>query len=420
MLKKNLKIGFAGLTHLGTVYAVAASEKKFKVVAFHEDEKIIKNLNNFDISYFEPNLKKILKKNKKNIFFSYKYKDLKLCDIVFVSYDTNTDKFNNSDLKSLKKKINKLIPNLKKTALLVILSQVKPGFTRKINWPKKQLFYQVETLVFGKALKRAINPERIIIGAHNESLNNKKIIDYFSEFSKNLIFLNYETAEITKISINLLLISNITASNLLSEICEKNNADWSQVEKALRLDKRIGKNSYIRPGLGITGGNLERDLQTINLLCKDQKLYLHQKIVNEYINFSNYRKNWIADIVSKLKKKNNKSIKIGLLGLTYKENTNSIKNSCSIDLIKKFNKDEFFTYDPKASKNIKFKNIKRCENMNQVILKADIIIIATPWREFRKIKIDSKNCKYLIDPFGIFQYKANSHHFGYFTMGKNL
>ena len=72
MLKKNLKIGFAGLTHLGTVYAVAASEKKFKVVAFHEDEKIIKNLNNFDISYFEPNLKKILKKNKKNIFFSYK------------------------------------------------------------------------------------------------------------------------------------------------------------------------------------------------------------------------------------------------------------------------------------------------------------------------------------------------------------
>jgi UDPglucose 6-dehydrogenase len=80
--------------------------------------------------------------------------------------------------------------------------------------------------------------------------------------------MNYESAELAKISINMYLISTVTTTNILSEICEKAGGDWNDITNSLRLDKRIGKYAYLSPGLGISGGNLERDLCTLQKLQK--------------------------------------------------------------------------------------------------------------------------------------------------------
>ena len=181
------------------------------------------------------------------------------CDLVFISQDVKTDSKGNSDHQSLRKLINRAIKNMNKKSILIVLSQMKPGFIRSIKINHKNLYHQVETLIFGKAINRALNPERIIIGCENKLRKiDKTYLYYLKKFNCPIIKMSYESAEIAKISINLLLASSITTTNMLSEVCEKFSADWNEILPALRLDKRIGRFSYIKPGLGISGGNIER------------------------------------------------------------------------------------------------------------------------------------------------------------------
>ena len=144
-------------------------------------------------------------------------------------------------------------------------------FTRKIKWPKNKLFYQVETLIFGKAFERALKPERIIVGQDAIKKLPLNYIKFLNKFKCPVITMNYESAELSKISINLFLISQVTTTNSIVEISKKIGADWNSIKLALNLDKRIGKKSYLNPGLGISGGNLERDLSTIQTLAQKQR-----------------------------------------------------------------------------------------------------------------------------------------------------
>ena len=144
---------------------------------------------------------------------------------------------------------------------------------------KKNLYYHVETLIFGDALNRALNPERIIIGCDNPNKKPSLIyMKYLKLFKSKIIYMNYHSAELTKISINLFLMSSISTTNKIVEICEQTNANWSKIRQSLILDRRIGKYSYTMPGLGISGGNLERDLKAIIKI--NNKL----KINNDYFN----------------------------------------------------------------------------------------------------------------------------------------
>ena len=147
-MKKNLKIAFVGLTHLGLIYLAASSQKGFKVNGIDLDEKKIKKLKKFDIEYKEPNLKKTLFDNKKNIIFSSSFNNLSDCNIVFISQDISTDSKDKADFNSLKKLIKITSKFLNRKSILVILSQVQPGFTRMVNFDHKRLYYQVETLIF--------------------------------------------------------------------------------------------------------------------------------------------------------------------------------------------------------------------------------------------------------------------------------
>ncbi len=272
-MKNKPIISFVGLTHLGLNYLAATSKKNFQVCGFDKNKFKIKNLNKGIVEYDEPGLKTVIKKNKKKITFTDDFRKLKNSKLVFISEDVRTDKENSSDLKSLRKLINFTIKFISKKTKLIILSQSKPGFVRSIKYDHNNLFYQVETLVFGNAINRATKPERFIIGVKDKY---KKIdsdyLKYLKSFNCPVLKMNYESAEITKISINLLLASSVTTSNILSELCERNNANWRDVIPAIKLDKRIGKFSYINPGLGISGGNIERDIVTTIKLSKKKPL----------------------------------------------------------------------------------------------------------------------------------------------------
>jgi UDPglucose 6-dehydrogenase len=414
-------VGFLGMSHLGINYAVASAEKGFDVICYDPKKKKIKSLINNKIDFYEPDLEKLFKKNKKKIIFTNNINLIKKCNLVFISQDVPTNYKNESNLILINKLIKSTILHLNKHACLVILSQVHPGFTRKISWTKIRLYYQVETLIFGQALNRIFNAERIIVGSADiKNKINKYYYFFLKKFKCPIINLNYESAEIAKISINIFLIAQVCTSNFLASICEKIGANWSGVASALKLDRRIGKYAYLNPGLGLSGGNLERDLKTLNALVK--KNVIKDKILQSFSFNSKISKEWVLRIIKKIKL-NKKKDKIAILGLTYKENTDSIKNSPSIDLIKKLNHYKIFAFDPKAN-TTSFKNIDafRSYSINKTLENAKVLIVMNKWSVFKKISLKKLNtkllCKNIIDPFGVLrELNLQNKGFNYYVIG---
>jgi len=410
-----MKIGFVGMTHLGLCQIAACAEKKFKVFGLDSNTKKIKDLNNLKIYYKEPFLLKLLKKNKKRIRFSSNFSEIKKLDLVFISLDLKTNKQGQSDTKELLNLINKTKKYLNNRANLIILSQVTPKFTRSINFDKKRLIYQVETLIFGQAISRALKPERIIIGAESNKISKNYNL-FLKRFNCPIIKMSYESAELTKISINIFLASSVTITNMLARASENVNASWSQIVPALKLDKRIGKHAYLKPGLGLSGGNIERDLFSIKTIMRNDKN--GKNFINSIIKNSKYMSKWVERILQKKIKKNSL---VGILGLAYKDKTNSIKNSPAIELIKKFRNNEILAYDPLVKAKKTNLNFNQSDDIVNVIKKSDIIILMTNWKNLNEVKSKFKNInlkrKIILDPYGLLNSLVDKSFKRYFTLG---
>lgn len=379
-------IGFAGLTHLGLNSAVASAARGFSVIGFHDDKQLVEKLNQGIPHVLEPQLPELLAKFRDNLTFSSDKVSLHSCDIVYISVDVPTDDKGMSSLSSVEDIIQVAISAMRDDAILVILCQAPPGFTRRINWPAKQLVYQVETLIFGRAVDRALNPERFIIGlADSKDTLPAAMSIYLGAFNCPILPMRYESAELAKISINMFLIASVTTSNTLAEICENIGADWFEIAPALRLDKRIGQYAYLTPGLGIAGGNLERDLRTI--LNFSETYGTEAGAVSAWIKSSQHCKNWAWLKVKELVLSQNPKPRIALLGLTYKENTHSIKNSAAIELLSNCTNLSVTAFDPAAPDDLSIEGVTRVNTAEETLDGADVLIIMTPWEQFRSLSI---------------------------------
>ncbi|NBR41226.1 MAG: GDP-mannose dehydrogenase, partial [Alphaproteobacteria bacterium] len=159
-----LVIGFAGLTHLGVNSLAAAAERGFNVLGFDENPETVDAISAGRIGINEDGLPDLLSNNKDKITFSSNPESLKGCGIVYISIDVPTDDSANSDLAPIEAIIDHVLASITKDTLLVVLCQVPPGFTRKIHERHPNTYYQVETLIFGRAVERAMYPERYILG----------------------------------------------------------------------------------------------------------------------------------------------------------------------------------------------------------------------------------------------------------------
>lgn len=395
-----MKIAFVGTSHLSINYGVAAAYKNFSITFFDFSISKISNLRNNLFSFYEPNFDKLYKKVQNKIEYSDKFEELKKFNLIFIAEDIETDDSNNSKYFSIKKIIRKVVKHSSDNACLVVLSQVEPGFTRKINWNKNNLYYQVETLIFGDAIKRALYPEQIIIGKDDQRTRiNKYYAKFLKSFDTSIKEMNYETAELSKISINIFLISSITFANSLNSFSKFIGADWDMIKNVLKTDKRIGKYSYLNPGLGILSGNLMRDLNTLKKVSPKKAL---SKQYSVFLNsLSNKSKKWVENLILA-----NSLNKISIFGFTYKENISTLKNSPALEIIKKFKKKQFLIFDPKVkSIEVNSKNYVISKNFDDFIKNSQNLIILTPWNGFLK-KHKSFIKKYftgklIIDPYGM-------------------
>lgn len=421
-MSSSTTIGYAGMTHLGINYAVAGAGKGFNIVGYDPSTAVIQQLTAGQAPVVEPGLEEALQQRESFLSFTDQIQRLSTCDVVYIAPDVATNDNGQSDLTYIKDLINKVIPVLNAEAVLVVLAQVPPGFTKSIDLPAYKKYYQVETLVFGQALMRAEQPERYIVGcaAPSEPLA-PKLAQYLQAFHCPILPMLYESAELAKIAINCCLVASVSIANTLGELCENIGANWSEIVPALKLDKRIGPHAYLQPGLGLSGGNLERDLATVVNLANQYGT--DQRVIQALCDNSSHRRNWPLKALFATVLEQNPQAKVAILGLTYKENTHSLKNSPAIKLLEDIAKFEIAAYDP-VIKNLDPKyTAKLTVTAIDAARDADVLIIMTPWPEFKELNLtilsNVMRNKKIIDPFKVLNANsAKQHNFEYLTLGQ--
>jgi UDPglucose 6-dehydrogenase len=395
-------VGFAGMTHLGILSAVAAAARGFTIRGYDPDESVTERLRRHDLPIVEPGLDELLAANRDRLAFTATASDLAYCDVVYIAADAPTNERGESDLAPIKSLIGQAADHLRNDAILVLLCQLPPGFTRAVTAvPHDRLFCQVVTLVFGRAVERALHPERFVVGCADPTrplpARYSEILD---AFGCPVLPMRYESAELAKISINFCLVASITVANVLAEISEAIGADWAEIIPALRLDSRIGPRSYLTPGLGIAGGNLERDLRTVLDIAHPKGA--DAGIVDAWLANSRHRRDWCWRVLQDRVLKTNPRACIAVLGLAYKENTHSTKNSPALALLARLQGRELHVHDPVVPAEIVPFAIG-CSDPLNCAEGADVLVLATPWPQFRELRIADfarvMPGRVLIDPF---------------------
>jgi len=394
-------IAFAGISHLSLVYAVTFASFASTTIVYDPDNQKKIAIEEGTLPIDEPGLYSGLFDPGKKIEFTTDINQLSKAQIIFIAKDIQTDSKNNSKYEEIERLLRDLILNNLSKIPTVIMSQVQPGFCRK--WAKEfdDLTYFVETLIFGIAISRAENPERLILGKdHQDSLLSIDFRTILENFRCPILETKYESAELAKISINLYLAGSVTLSNHVSEMAKKIGADWDFVSACLRTDQRIGKYAYLNPGLGLSGGNIERDIRNFEKLSKQHdNNYGLMALWNE-INYKN--KIWPSKCIKNAIKIDPNS-KIGFLGIAYKSRTNSIKNAPSVVNANNL-KCRIFAHDPMVHEDDFPNNIVRCTDIKEVINGCDAVVIFNDSLDYISLKpTDFKSMKgnLVIDPMGI-------------------
>jgi UDPglucose 6-dehydrogenase len=398
-------VAVAGLTHLGLVSAVAAAARGFEVVAFDADPARIASIAGGGLPVVEPDLPELLDKHRGRLTWTADPSALSRCDLAYVAADVPTDDTGASDLGPIRSLIEVVAGGLPSGAPLVVLSQVPPGFTRSVPGPPEQRFYQVETLIVGRAVDRALTPERFIVGCADPSQPlPRSLAAYLGAFGCPILPMRYESAELAKISINVCLVASISAANTLAELCERVGADWSEIVPALRLDRRIGAAAYLAPGLGIAGGNLERDLATVCRLADQHGT--DAGVVRAWLVNSRYRRDWALRQVHARVLRRIADPTLAVLGLAYKENTASIKNSPSLALLGALAPFRVRAYDPAVAPQPGLHpRLEVAPTALDACAGADAVLLMTPWDEFRALRADAVAARLrgrtVIDPYRV-------------------
>jgi len=419
----SLVVAFAGMTHLGLVSASAVAAAGFDTICFDPDEALIRRLSRGELPVLEPNLPEMIVANGRRQRFTSSIDDIGRCDVVYVAPDIATDHAGRSDTSALRNLIDAIVPAMQETAVLVVLSQVEPGFTRALTAPPfDRRYYQVETLVFGRAVERATKPERYIVGcADPKRPLDTRFSAVLKAFNCPILPMRYESAELAKISINMCLVASIGVANTMAELCEALGGDWSEIVPALKLDRRIGQYSYLAPGLGIAGGNLERDLATVIRLAGERNT--DSAIVKAWIASSRHCRDWALRTLRRTVLVDRKDPLVAVWGLAYKENTHSVKNSPSLATLRQLPEVRFRVHDPVVHLgNSEFPRAETAGNAVAALAGADALMILTPWPEYREVPPTQIAAalpgRLVIDPYRVLDpTQASAAGLNYFTLG---
>ncbi|HWM76649.1 MAG TPA: GDP-mannose dehydrogenase, partial [Methylomirabilota bacterium] len=337
------RIGVVGLSHLGLVTSACLSSMGFEVMAVGDTARATA-LASGTLPVDEPGLTDLLARTPPT--FSGDFGALEGAETIIVALDTVTDDENRADLSELERHVDRALPWLPADGVVALMSQVPVGYTRALAGRlrekrpdlRSRLYYWVETLVIGEAVARYLRPERIILGGPDwlggpeaDHAPEPTLDALVARFGCPVIRMNYESAELCKAAINFYLAASVTYANALADLCEVTGASMTAMLPALRSDRRIGPHAYIRPGLGLAGGNLERDLVQLRELAASHGTDAGLPAL--ILERSAARYAWLTRAVDRHVLRAGMRPRIALWGLAYKKNSRSTKNAISLRLL---------------------------------------------------------------------------------------
>ncbi len=402
-----------GTGYVGLVSGVCFSDLGNTVYCVDNDKKKINLLNSGKVPIYEPGLEEILKRNfkQKRLIFTTDLKSAVISsDIIFICVGTPTKKKGNSaDLKYVFQVANEIKKYIKKYKIIITKSTVPVTTGDKIekvllNLKRKKLVDIVSNPEFlreGEAIRDFIYPDRVVIGTDSNKANKILKSLYLPIIKKTSRYFNTSRrgAELIKYASNAFLATKISYINELANLCEKTNVDIKDVSFGMGLDQRIG-DRFLRAGPAYGGSCFPKDTRAIIDTANNFKINL--SIVKSVIKSNDQRKLLLTKRVEKLLKGKIKNKNITFLGVTFKPNTDDMREASSLFMIPQLHKKgaKIKYFDPSGFKKdfSNLKNVKFCKDISSACLKSDLIIIHTEWNEFKLInfkKIVKKN-KFII------------------------
>ncbi len=432
-----MKLCMIGTGYVGLVSGVCFADLGNDVTCVDKDNNKINNLKKGIIPIYEPGLEELVLKNYKNkrLNFSTNLKEsIKKSDIVFICVGTPTKKNSNSaDLsqvysvaKEISKSINKFKIIINKSTVPVTTGdEVEKIIAKKVIRKYFSVVSNPEFLREGEAIRDFIYPDRVVIGSNDEK--SKKILKnlYSPLISKGAKFLstNRRAAELIKYASNAFLATKITFINEIANLCEKTGIDVEDISIGIGLDKRIGSR-FLRAGPAYGGSCFPKDTKAI--VSTADKFKTNLSVIKSVIKSNEIRSDILQKRVNLILKNKIKNKKISFLGVTFKANTDDMRDSSSLKLIPYLSRRgaQIKYYDPTGFKKefSKLKNVEFSQSIQDSIKGSDLIIIHTEWNDFKSINFRkfSKNKNLIIyDMRNIFSPdKIKKIGFKYFGIGR--
>ena len=432
-----MKLCMIGTGYVGLVSGVCFADLGNDVICVDKDDYKITNLKKGIIPIYEPGLEELVLKNYKNkrLNFSTNLKEaVKKSDIVFICVGTPTKKNSNSaDLsqvymaaKEISKSINKFKIIINKSTVPVTTGdEVEKIIAKKVSRKYFSVVSNPEFLREGEAIRDFIYPDRIVIGS-NDNKSEKILKNLYSPLiSKGAKFVstNRRAAELIKYASNAFLATKITFINEIANLCEKIGIDVEDISIGIGLDKRIGSR-FLRAGPAYGGSCFPKDTKAI--VSTADKFKTNLSVIKSVIKSNEIRSDLLKKRVNLILKNKIKNKKIAFLGVTFKANTDDMRDSSSLKLIPYLSKKgaKIKYYDPTGSKKQfnKLNNVKFSKSIQGTVEESDLIIIHTEWNDFKSINFRkySKNKNLIIyDMRNIFSpNKIKKMGFKYFGIGR--
>ncbi len=432
-----MKLCMIGTGYVGLVSGVCFSDLGNNVICVDKDKEKIKSLKKGIIPIYEPGLEELVLKNYKNqrLNFSTDLKEsVKKSDIIFICVGTPTKKSGSgADLsqiyevaKEIGTSINKFKIIITKSTVPVTTGDEIEKIIRKKN--KKKNFSIVSNPEFlreGEAIRDFVYPDRVVVGTKDVKSNRILKTLYAPLISKGAQYLNTSrrAAELIKYASNAFLATKITFINELANLCEQTDINIEDISIGMGLDKRIG-GRFLRAGPAYGGSCFPKDTKAI--INTADKFKIKLSVIKSVVKSNENRSNLLLKRVNLLLKNRIKNKKICFLGVTFKANTDDMRDSSSLTMIPALSKKgaKISYCDPTGYKKEfdKYKNVTFEKNIKNALNKSDMIIIHTEWNDFKSINFKSyiKSKKTIIfDMRNIYSpSKMKQQGFKYFGVGR--
>lgn len=395
-----MKLAVIGHGYVGLVTAAVFADLGNTVFCVGRTPEKIANLKKGILPFFEPGLEEVVKKNldAHRLFFTLNFKEAVLgADVIFICVGTPSSASGEADLSSVFEAAQKIAKNLNGFSIITCKSTVPVGTNREIakiitKFKPKNASFEIascpEFLREGTALHDTLNPDRIVIGVDDKT-SRERLLELHKPINGHFVVTTIETAEVIKYAANTMLATKISFANAMSMFCEAAGADVEQVMEAIGLDKRIGR-QFLGAGIGYGGSCFPKDVKALLAMARQYKtssaLFSAVEETNKlaHLNFIN-KVNIFFD--GKLK-----GVKLGVLGLSFKPNTDDMRDAPSIPIIKSLigNGAKVTAYDPKAEENAKelLSTISYVNNPYEAAKDADALLILTEWNEFKQLDLN--------------------------------